>query len=182
MASLLSRDSRIKERLREAIIVDIGLRHPATKDISQDHLYRLMTQMKKINSMRLHSRQEVKRVLGEVEPNNHVIDFLLTNIESSTDKTLAFSRLGLEFIAAGWPELKSNWEAICKDFIPWSGKTRFIRGSKSDYVRDSDIADIKHFFPNSEITNIANAGHWPHFDNPQLFFEILSSILTENKV
>lgn len=182
MTSLLSRDSRIRERVREAIVVDIGLRHPAPKDIEKDHLYRLMAQMKKINSMMLHSRLDVKRVLGEVEQNNHVIDFLMTNIETSVDKTLAFSRLGLEFIAAGWPELKSNWEAIRKDFVPWSGKAHFIRGLRSDYVRESDIADIKHFFPNSEITNIANAGHWPHFDNPQLFFKILSSTLTENKV
>lgn len=182
MASLLSRNSRVREQVGEAIIVDIGLRHPSCKDSHQDHLYRIMMQMKKINAMKLHSRQEVKQMLGQVEQNSHVVDFLMTNLESDSEKIFSFSRLGLDQIASDWQDLKLDWELIRQDFVPWNGRTRFIRGSLSDYVRDSDIADMKRFFPNSDITKIANAGHWPHFDDPKAFFEILTTILTRNKL
>ena len=47
--------------------------------------------------------------------------------------------------------------------------TLFIRGEKSNYILDSDTAEIKKHFPDSEIKTIAGAGHWVHADKPKEF-------------
>ncbi len=46
--------------------------------------------------------------------------------------------------------------------------TLFIKGEKSDYIRDNDLQAIKKLFPKAEITTIQNAGHWVHAQQPKL--------------
>lgn len=47
----------------------------------------------------------------------------------------------------------------------------FLKGEKSDYITAENYRQIAHYFPNNEITEIANAGHWLHADNPADFIE-----------
>ena len=51
--------------------------------------------------------------------------------------------------------------------------TLFIRGERSNYITDSDIAEIKKIFPNSEVKTIAGAGHWVHADKPEEFTKVV---------
>ena len=47
----------------------------------------------------------------------------------------------------------------------------FLKGEKSNYINiktDKDL--IRSYFPNSKILEIEGAGHWIHFDCPDLFF------------
>ena len=48
-------------------------------------------------------------------------------------------------------------------------KTLFIKGQKSSYILDSDIAELKKTFSNFGIIEIPNAGHWVHAENPSHF-------------
>jgi len=51
----------------------------------------------------------------------------------------------------------------------FNGPTLFLKGEKSNYIKDEDYNNIKSFFPQAEIKVIANAGHWLHAENPTDF-------------
>ena len=55
--------------------------------------------------------------------------------------------------------------------------TLFIEGQVSDYITPDDEELIEKHFPDSEITEIENAGHWVHAENPKKFFEEVSRFL-----
>ena len=55
--------------------------------------------------------------------------------------------------------------------------TFFIKGDKSDYINEDDISLIKNKFPNSEVVEILNSGHWVHAENPNNFYSALQEIL-----
>ena len=47
----------------------------------------------------------------------------------------------------------------------------FIRGEKSDYIRDSDMELIREYFPSANLETVAGAGHWVHYEAPKPFIE-----------
>ena len=51
----------------------------------------------------------------------------------------------------------------------FTGPTLFLKGEKSNYIKEEDYDEIKSFFPNAEIKVIANSGHWLHAENPTDF-------------
>jgi len=55
--------------------------------------------------------------------------------------------------------------------------TLFLRGANSNYISETDIADIRHHFPNAQVITIPNAGHWLHAENPTTFYEETISFL-----
>ncbi len=46
----------------------------------------------------------------------------------------------------------------------FAGPTRFLRGGKSDYIRDADWPDIRAHFPSADLVTLPESGHNPHFD------------------
>ena len=59
----------------------------------------------------------------------------------------------------------------------YQGPVTFIKGEKSDYIKDEDQALCSQFFPKAEFLTIPAAGHWPHSENPPAFMEALFSAL-----
>lgn len=47
----------------------------------------------------------------------------------------------------------------------------FIKGAKSDYVKDEYSTNINKHFPLAEIESIADAGHWLHAEKPNAFYD-----------
>lgn len=60
---------------------------------------------------------------------------------------------------------------------PFKHPTLFIKGERSDYIKDEDLALIHHLFSNSKIETIHGAGHWVHADQPARLKEILLGFL-----
>ncbi|XP_046841624.1 protein ABHD11-like [Xenia sp. Carnegie-2017] len=54
---------------------------------------------------------------------------------------------------------------------PYIGETLFVGGENSDILRNTDVKDLKHFFPNVDIKMIPGAGHFVHADKPKEFLE-----------
>ena len=52
--------------------------------------------------------------------------------------------------------------------------TLFVDGENSNYILPEDHELIEEHFPDSEIIEIANAGHWVHRKS-QRFFENVNS-------
>ena len=57
----------------------------------------------------------------------------------------------------------------------------FIRGEKSDYIRDEDMLLIRETFPRANLQTIAEAGHWVHADAPARFAEVVSGFFAGEK-
>ncbi len=58
--------------------------------------------------------------------------------------------------------------------VPFVGKTLFIAGADSNYVKPEDIAKL---FPQATLNVIANAGHWLHVQQPDIFVEQVVNFL-----
>jgi len=52
----------------------------------------------------------------------------------------------------------------------------FIRGLNSECILDEDIVDIKQIYPDARIIDIPNAGHWLHFEQPELFVNAVREV------
>ena len=48
----------------------------------------------------------------------------------------------------------------------FNGPTLFLKGDKSNYIKEEDEALIRMHFPKAEIKTIPNSGHWLHAENP----------------
>jgi len=83
--------------------------------------------------------------------------------------------------AAGW-RWRCNLEALrthlpqLLDFptaggVPFPGPTLFIRGARSDYVRERDRPVIQRWFPRARIQTLEAAGHWLYSERPDAFSE-----------
>ena len=59
----------------------------------------------------------------------------------------------------------------------FSGEVYFFKGSRSEYIMESDQDLIHKLFPKSKFIKIQNAGHWLHADNPNDFLSELLSLI-----
>ncbi len=119
-----------------------------------------------LNLVEISSRNEANEKLAAHLDDLGTRQFLLKNLYWKEKGQLAF-RFNLEV-------LKTKMEEIGATLNPGSqfnGPTLFLRGSKSDYIKDEDFDRIKTHFPNAELDTIADAGHWVHAENPSIFFD-----------
>jgi pimeloyl-ACP methyl ester carboxylesterase len=93
-----------------------------------------------------------------------VRQFLLKSLYWADKGRLSF-RFNLDAIDQSIEEVgKPNYDR------QYFGPTLFLRGENSKYILpERDEADIKSVFPDAEIQTIADAGHWLHADQPDLF-------------
>jgi esterase len=60
---------------------------------------------------------------------------------------------------------------------PFDKPTLFVRGSRSDYIKDDDLPAIQTLFPKAELVTIEGAGHWLHADKPNELLAVLQQFL-----
>ena len=112
------------------------------------------------------SREEIEKVLRTKLNNDETtVQFLLKGL--NRDKT------GEHF------EWKFNLDSLYKHYAeisdgvfssaPFAGKTLFIKGQKSSYINAENYSTIQELFPNNELVEIKDAGHWVHAEKPHQF-------------
>jgi esterase len=107
-------------------------------------------------------------------------------ISDAAERAFLLQNLVLEDGRARW---RLNLEAIEREMprlvdfpaIPpgraYQGPALFIAGSLSDYLRPEFEPTIRGLFPNAEIANIDNAGHWVHAEQPTAFLAVVEGFL-----
>ncbi|MBE9532840.1 MAG: hypothetical protein IMF04_01850 [Proteobacteria bacterium] len=111
-------------------------------------------------------RSDLDAQLAESISNKAIRYFLLMNVV--TDDNGLKWRINLAALAENYPFLL---EAVCEN-VEVITPTLFVRGGRSDYIKQSDEALIKRTFPQSQITTIEQAGHWVHSDDADAFLNI----------
>jgi len=153
---------RYPKLLRKLVVVDIA---PRTYSDEHSSIFKALLDL---DLSHYSTRNELDKALSISLPNKAVRQFLLMNL--ATDNELLSWRINLPALYDVYPQLLS---AVC-DGKRMNVSSCFIRGGRSDYVQDQDIAAIQTSFPNSEIVTIEQAGHWVHAEAPQLFLNKIS--------
>jgi len=60
-----------------------------------------------------------------------------------------------------------------KSFVP----ALFIRGGKSPYISDEEMAAIPDVFTNAKFVTFETAGHWLHAEEPEKFIKVVKEFL-----
>ena len=117
-------------------------------------------------------RADADAMLADAVPDAGVRAFLLQNLELNET---ARWRINLRALAAGVDEMGGF-----PDFgeeSAYSGRTLFLGGGKSDYVRPEHGATIRRLFPKASIETIEGAGHWVHAERPDDFIARVAAFL-----
>jgi pimeloyl-ACP methyl ester carboxylesterase len=119
------------------------------------------------------SRKEAEAVLSEYISDFGTKQFLLKNIYWKDGGSERMDwRFNLKTITEKYDEILVEVPHKQSDI-----KTLFVRGEKSNYIENSDLAAISDRFPNYELVTIPNAGHWIHAEQPDAFFEAVMKFL-----
>jgi pimeloyl-ACP methyl ester carboxylesterase len=95
--------------------------------------------------------------------------FILTNLGQDAEGRWRWT-VNRAALTAAIPEILGNPLSPGETF---AGPTRFIRGGRSDYIREADLPEIRAHFPRAELITLPESGHNPHFDARTGFVEAL---------
>ena len=131
------------DRLEKLIVVDMAIRAYA------DAYTHMIDAMLAVDLNAMQSRGDADKALVSAIPHTTVRQFLLMNLIKIENK-LAW-RINLAALRNNYPHMI---KAICEN-THYEKPSLFIRGERSDYVRDADIQHIKTHFTNAQFASLA---------------------------
>lgn len=121
------------------------------------------------------SRKEAESRLRETLHDEGTVQFLLKNLYWDEHEKLAW-RFNLDAIEKN---INRTGEALPEEFR-YEGKTLFLRGERSGYIRKEDEGEIIKHFPSAVIETVPAAGHWVHAENPSGFMTAVMRFLKQD--
>ena len=115
---------------------------------------------------------EIDAALAPHIPSAEIRQFLMKNLTRQQDSGFRW-RIDLDAII-------NNYIELTKPIAPTHAFAKpvcFIRGGRSDYLRDEDLPLIKNLFPQAKLITIAHAGHWVHIDAAEEFLKTVTELL-----
>jgi len=157
------------EKVQKLIVVDI-----APRAYNLEH-YALVEALCGLSIDTLTSRNEADNLLAQQIPDASVRQFLLKN--------LARNQQGGFKWKVNLPVIRSKLSNVGADLLKtttFNKPTLFIRGAKSNYVKDSDRDTILKIFPAAEIKTL-DTGHWVQAEAPQQFVDTVTDWLKDSQ-
>jgi len=154
------------EKTQKLIVVDIA---PKAYPVHHDFI---LQGLKALDFEQIKSRKAAEEVLEKHIPDFGVRQFLMKNLYWKSKGQLAL-RINLDVLDDTIIEIGQALPAM----TVYEGKTLFLRGENSPYIKNSDFSLIEAHFPKSKIVTIARSGHWLHAENPSDFFAALVAFL-----
>lgn len=152
------------------IVVDIAPRaYPV-------HHQQILEALSAVEIDQISSRKEAEEQMKPYIADFGIRQFLLKNLKRTDDNKGFEWKLNLSVI-------KNNIERIgegIEDNVQVDKPVLFVKGAKSDYIKNEDETLIKSIFPSAKIVTIKNAGHWVHAEQPEQLFEEVSKFLNLN--
>lgn len=145
-------------RLIVADIAPVAYSHEQNQNIAA---------MRRVDLATVENRSDAAEQLGDLD------DGLKAFFLQSLDLKDRRWRLNLDALEAnmphviGFPEVTGTYE----------GKTLFLSGANSDYVKPDYRAHIKNLFPNAHFAKIPGTGHWLHAEKPRDFEQAVRTFL-----
>jgi esterase len=117
-------------------------------------------------------RADIDAELAAAVPDAATRLFLLQNLVEQ-DGRLEW-RINLEAIAANMPDLLGFPDV---SELAYEGRALFVSGARSDYIGRRYHGQIYELFPQAEFAVIEDSGHYPHVEQPELFFRLITGFL-----
>lgn len=153
------------ELVDKLIVADIG---PQSYPV---HHASILKGLFSIDLQSIKSRKEADEQMATYIPEMGIRQFLLKNLTRSGG---AFTwKINLSVIAR---EIEQIGKGLNQN-TSYTKSALFIRGEKSDYIKDSDFNLIHSIFTNCSLETIMGAGHWLHAEKPNEFFDIALNYL-----
>ncbi len=137
------------------------------------HHREIMEALMSLDLISCTNRGEIDSRLVDSIPDLTVRQFLLKNVKRDSNGAF-FWQMNLSGINANYDWLN---EAISSQ-QSCDKPTLFVRGERSDYIREEDLPLIRKLFPRVEFCEIPAAGHWVHVDAPEAFLRKVREFLT----
>jgi esterase len=152
------------DRMGKLLVVDIA---PKSYTHSFDNTIQALIDLP---LAQIHNRKQAEILLAKGIPELDYRQFLLQNLALKEGRY--HWRIDLEVFM----RMASNIAAFPEnqDLSPYSGECIFIAGAESAYLAPKDTLSL---FPNALFRTIANAGHWLHVQQPEVFTEVVEKFL-----
>lgn len=117
--------------------------------------------MRAVDLSGIERRSDASDLLTPHVDDPELIPFFLQSLDVKKRRwTLNLDTLASEMDQImGFPEISGSYQ----------GKTLFLSGAESDYVRREHRPRIKALFPKARFAKIPGAGHWLHAEKPREF-------------
>ncbi|MDR6966542.1 pimeloyl-ACP methyl ester carboxylesterase [Flavobacterium arsenatis] len=148
------------EKLDKLIIADIGPKY------YRQHHQDILGGLNAIDFSVKPERSDVEEILKKYVEDMGTRQFLMKSLYWKEPGQLAL-RFNLE---AFNKQIENIGEALPEDLV-YDKPTLFLKGEKSNYIKEEDYDAIKRQFPKAEIEVVANSGHWLHAENPKEFYQ-----------
>lgn len=153
---------------KKAIIADMGLRQYTPR---YGHV-EILELMQSNDLSKFTQRKEVEEYVVSHLKDIRLQNFVLKNVYWKNKETLAW-KINIEAINQYLPELFSGVNYPKPIDVP----ILFIKAALSDYINEEDKTLINKQFINSTITEVKDAGHWLHVDNPEGFYNAVNRMV-----
>ncbi len=154
------------DRVDKLVVVDIAPRaYPRGHDAIFDALLSLRPPA-------FQRRKDVDAALAKKLADPALRQFLLKNLARQTNGTFEW-RIGLDEIHRHYGKIAQAVDAG----RPFAKPTLFIRGARSEYIRDRDREAIRRLFPYSRLVTVPGVGHWIHVEARRRFARIVLTFL-----
>ncbi len=156
------------DAVRSLVVADIAPRaYPAMHND-------IFKALKAFDPSQVASREDAEAAVEHELPNPRVRQFLLKNLHRRREGGFEW-RMNLPVLEKSYDDLRA-WPSFGTGSFP--EPTLLIWGTESPYVTDDDRDSFFESFPLARFAGL-KAGHWLHADDPDGFFEAVSSFLNE---
>ena len=154
------------ESVEKLVVVDIAPKY------YPPHHQEILSALNAVEQAKIKSRKDADQILSQYFSESTMRQFLLKNLywKSSTELTFKFNLKVLS------DQIENVGQALHINAL-FENPTLFIVGQASNYIKETDIELIESHFPDFEIVEIPNSGHWVHAENPDHFFDKVSRFL-----
>lgn len=153
------------QRVKQLVVVDIA-------PVSYSHSFDgLVLALKQLPLAELGNRKQAEQLLADAIPDLSFRQFLLQNL--LLQDGVYYWRINLDIIQqtaaniVGFPPLS---------VAEYAQKALFVAGEHSNYI-NADA--VQKWFPQAQISEIANTGHWLYVEAPQRFCELVNAWLSQ---
>lgn len=159
------------ECIQKAVVIDIAPWHYPV------HHREILDALLSIDLQKIKTRKEAEQALATHIKDQGTLFFLLKNLYWKTPEQLDW-RFNLSVLN---DKIEAIGEAIWPS-QPVRTPLLFIRGEHSHYIDPFRMNEILKFYPNAELTEIKNAGHWVHAEQPAALLDATNDFITQHRV
>ena len=154
------------ESVQKLVVVDIAPKY------YPPHHQEILSGLNAVEQAKIKSRKGADQILSQYFSESAMRQFLLKNLYWRSSKELTF-KFNLNVLS---DQIENVGQALHNDAL-FDRPTLFIVGQSSNYIKETDVELIESHFPDFEIVEIPNSGHWVHAENPDQFFDKVSRFL-----